>query len=340
MTDAYLVSIQKLLTQYPPGQIEVEIRYGSFISENNLRLGLSPRRFNQILGSLNLTTEVRISVDETYGDYRKTTENGQVTWIQKSPLLNNFDSLEYPYRISVKRETPASPQNGRPSYIRRKERTSFIDSGYRIDLTRVSSSKPPSTEQTLSYEFEVELVDISQLGDLFRTAYKFLPIVLDTSLVYRYKAQEVILKTVNQILGGRPGVGVDPATLTQSRNLKLRDMVYGGLVGNPWTSYLATQKVDGIRQILAFLSSGIWLITPPQTLNWVSNVEQKSLTGYILDGELVPYNKRRFLDVVTASQSFMLDICMWPLTVFLFPNLMEPELYSMLGFKLKLCRIG
>jgi hypothetical protein len=85
---------------------------------------------------------------------------------------------------------------------------------------------------------------------------------------------------------------IDHKILVQARNLKLKDMVWGGLLGNKNTHYSVTHKTDGIRKLLVFNEEGTWLIMAPTDINHVSR-DNFGFSGYILDGELVPVDKRK-----------------------------------------------
>ena len=69
-------------------------------------------------------------------------------------------------------------------------------------------------------------------------------------------------------------------------------MVYGGLIGNKDTGYSVTHKADGQRKLLVFHRSGIWLVMAKQIIMKVSSKQIPTLYGTILDGEMIPLDKR------------------------------------------------
>jgi hypothetical protein len=73
-------------------------------------------------------------------------------------------------------------------------------------------------------------------------------------------------------------------------------MVAGGLILHPKYSYSVTIKADGIRKLLVFHSSGIWLVMAKDEADLVIRFDQdlsrklSGFYGYILEGELIPQN--------------------------------------------------
>jgi SAM-dependent methyltransferase len=117
-------------------------------------------------------------------------------------------------------------------------------------------------------------------------------LVLDTIVLYTQTEKKTVIEQINRILGSRKKGVIDNYQLVQARNLKLRDMVYGGLIGNYKTGYSVTHKADGQRRMLVFLKNGIWLSGAPDQLTRISSSQVPMLTGSILDGEMIPKDKR------------------------------------------------
>ena len=165
----------------------------------------------------------------------------------------------------------------------------------RIDLTIVNMivglHDKDQRDRTI-YEVEIELVNSQGLA-AFETAVGIvLKRVLDTIILYTSKEANSVIAFTNMVLGsGKRGI-IDHYMLAQARNLKMRDMVWGGLLGNKETGYSITHKADGQRKMLVFHTTGIWLMMAPHTLNRITKTEVKTLTGTILDGEMLPLDKR------------------------------------------------
>jgi len=248
------------------------------------------------------------SVDYSFKNIRKTEnkDSQDVTWLSKDRLWNK-DIPDYGIRISSSRETilRVPPKSFIPEYVREKERYSYVvfSNEIRVDMTIVKSDR-------VTYEIEIELLPTSfpavQRAKTFEKAiYAVRTIVDDTHILYKNKERFFIVNSLNSTASGgetkKKGY-VDHSILVQARNLKIRDLVWGGLLGNPNTSYTVTYKTDGERRMMYFSKSGIWLINST-SMNKVTNVEIPEFTGTILDGELVPMNKRRDTEVYTAPRS-------------------------------------
>lgn len=250
------------------------------------------------------------------------------TWSKKE-RLKDFDQTslaQYGVRLSISLESTIAPiEPFSYDSIRDKHRRSFIVSdGYiRIDLTYVnmqvlSSSKdipsknpphkgrPPkypivkeSRQFTDKIRYEIEVESLKGCSDeALKNFIKVIRLVLfeiqGTNILYNVSMRDNILVYVNNLLlSERNQNQIDNRMIARARNLRFNDMVYGGLVGNPDTTYTVTVKADGIRKLLVFAPSGIWLVMAPSEFSWISSIAYPELTGTILDGELVPKSNRK-----------------------------------------------
>ena len=295
LSDDLLLRVRRDLGQYPDA--EVEFRFGTFNREGRYVGGISRRAYDRFMRSLSRAPfEDEESEDFIYSSVRKRVvlatqdKPEKTTWISKDRLYS-YQSEDYPFRLSISREKEL-PEVKNFSYtlLRRKHRRSFFISNFRIDLTRVEE-----VTDTVRTTFEVELEVLSPSFDrdeLLKVLTSVAKILMDTNYVYTQTIKTNILNIVNKVLGGNVGSGIDPGLLMQSRNLKLEDMVWGGLVGNPSTSYSVTHKADGIRKLLVFANVGTWLIMPPNEVNLLTPEVDTGLIGTILDGEEIPRESR------------------------------------------------
>lgn len=309
--------IQRIYTENPlsnQSHIELEARFGYFSDEGNF-LTVGVNVFNRILSFFQQNVEPIItrSTDYSSGKFRKTltdpqspTGRSRETWIVKDDIYKT-DVIDYGIRLSMNKEKPIHPiQNFTPRTIRIKNRTSFILYGkkslapedrnninngdIRLDLTVVSMQI--DNRDVVRYEIELELLNRRRL-DLFQNAMlQILKEIQDTTIVYSYPLQYKVISYLNGLLNVKSTNGVNYTVLTQARNLHAHDLVYGGLVGNPQTSYTVTPKADGIRKLLLFSPDGVWLIMPPFELNLISRSTYPDFTGTVFDGELVPLERR------------------------------------------------
>ncbi len=286
------------------GTIELEARFGRS-TNRGFKSGVSIQVFNRIKNYFDsraqyistkttdyITQSIRKTVTSPVG-----TENSKIIWIEKLRLWNQ-DDIKYGIRYSMSREVPIKPiPNYSPQIIREKNRYSYyvFQNMVRIDLTMVNMiqglQQYHQKDQTI-YEVEIELVNLQGIGSFSKAIGIVLKKVLDTVVLYTSKEANSVIAFTNMVLGSNKRGIIDHYMLVQARNLKLRDMVWGGLIGNKDTGYSVTHKADGQRKMLVFHTTGIWLLMAPHTLNRLTTTEVKTLTGTILDGEMIPLDKR------------------------------------------------
>ena len=283
------------------------VRWHQFnrVKEILLNLGLSPIE--------EIGTDFRYEERDSAGTIRSIRErriikgpnntSGTTLWQIKSNYIN-IDSQDYGIRLSLNNEVNISQPTGLSSNniqsIRSRNRKSFlIDNGLsRIDLTEVTKSEPNHSDprkrgERVIYEIEVEYVGTPDNVDKFdKTIARVFTWVNDTHNLYTINERDRLANDISSLLyGNYRELGRD--LFVQARNLRQMDLVYGGLVGNNKTIYTVTYKTDGIRKLLVFHSSGIWLIYPPYEYNLVFRVDVGELNGTIFDGELLPLDKRK-----------------------------------------------
>lgn len=291
-----------------PNNLEIEVRYGVFkksedpsgFNKLTFRPGVSIQTFSRLQSSLSQIAPVTITesydeVQDSKGDeqdkIRKTTfGDGSVVWVNKPRPLVTRNVEEYGMRITVTQEIPIkAPKTFKPTYTRDKIRYSYplVGGAARVDLTRVTS------KGYVTYEVELEMVQAQAFDAFSRVAELILKIVQDTVVLYTEKDRREVTGYFNNLLAGhRDEERLDHGIMKQSRDIKFRDMVWGGLIGNEKTGYKVSHKVDGIRKLLIFAPNGIWLVHPPFDYTRLTAEKFPTMTGTVLDGELVPKNKR------------------------------------------------
>ena len=156
--------------------VEIEIRLGTF--SKNFDSSVDKKYFNQIKDTLHLSKDVFKSIEnkntiEYINSYENSNGknknlklislNGKNELIMKENVLNKTFSLNFsPFdiRLSINQEfslkTYISTFIKNNSIIRKKERTSFIDSNHRYDLTIINETINNITKQ--KNEIEIELL--------------------------------------------------------------------------------------------------------------------------------------------------------------------------------------
>jgi len=294
--------INSTYAEYNDGTVELEARFGKK-TFRGFKPGVSIQVFNRIKSYFDKNAEGLSSKTTDYigNNIRKTvtspegSDNPQIIWIQKTRLWNQ-DDKNYNIRYSTSREIPIHPvENFEPEIIREKNRYSYqvFKNTVRIDLTMVDMLDLQNKKRgETRYEVEIELINPRGLKSFESAIRVVLQKILDTITLYTSKEADTIISHVNMVLGGRRRNIIDNYPLVQARNLKLKDMVWGGLIGNKNTGYSVTHKADGKRKMLVFHSSGVWLVMAPDSINRVTSTQIPTLNGAILDGEMIPLDHR------------------------------------------------
>ena len=287
--------------KYPNQEIELEARFG-YNKDNRFISGVTRQVFNRIYDHFSAQAEPLIIKTTDYigaNNVRKSvisptnnTDAEKTLWITKERLWNWTD-YRYNVRYSMSRETVIMPVTDfQTKVIRHKQRYTFLVFGgsVKLDLTIVSQNSD-GRDRTV-YEVEIELAQYNQLAHFDQVLQLTLYRVLDTTILYTNDNAIEVINGVNDILDSTDYDRIGSYPLVQARNLKMKDMVWGGLLGNTTTGYSVTHKTDGIRKMLYFDRQGVWLIMAPHSINLIWNRPIPQLIGTVLDGELVPKDRR------------------------------------------------
>jgi hypothetical protein len=242
-------------------------------------------------------------------------EGPEVVIWQRKIKLQDFDFAEYDVRVSMSREDNISadeiPKTFNPTVIRERTRHTFtlVENIIKIDLTEVMMRAEDMIVRQ-SYEVELEFAgnkdSLQVFVDYVDNIFKWLR---GTNIIYTNTDKNLLIGDVTRILGGTNTYKIDKRVLVEARNIKRRDIVYGGIVGNSsikdpnvlsngksgGTNYAITYKADGLRKMLIIHTTGIWLVYPPFEFNLVltptadifqRNTFLNNFSGTILDGEL------------------------------------------------------
>ena len=191
-----------------------------------------------------------------------------------------------------------------PKTIRNKYRTSFLIPNIgKLDLTQASETSLDGQNQKRSYDttYEIEL-ELSR-KDIMENALKIqqfsqniYKLIQDSEIPYTNSDKTKMYKYVSDILHIDSGM-LRYNILPEARDLKMEDMVEGGIVGNSTTKYAVTHKADGIRRWMIFTPNEVWLIMPglpdANLLYRTDGHRTPYQPGYIFDGELLIKENRR-----------------------------------------------
>ena len=324
LTENNILDLDKQLND--GSKYELEAKFTLFDGKKNVSgvIHLHYLRLIEILDNdTNYDKKVESSNVNYYNDkIREIIINEQSTYEQKIQIGNNIDINEYNIRISLNKEKAIEPKNYRlipEGFTRGRIRHSYISKTrkVRIDITEVTEE----IEKDIKIKYEVEIEYYGKKSDIkvfFDEVEKIFKLMKGTENVYSNSVKNQLdndislllkLKATNVIRSsedyGRSRIS--PTTLVKARNIKYRDLVYGGIVGNNsvrndnvlvnkregGTDYYITYKADGIRKYLIIHETGIWLVYPREEYNLVitaNNNYSDFINNYkdsVFDTELV-----------------------------------------------------
>jgi hypothetical protein len=289
-----------------PGQLELEIRSGTMslidISATKELLDGS----YQFLGVSAITdtiyvyaeNRIRVRVEQSYTDNSTTT-----TEIVKKRLRvwNKFGQTDYGLSLNLSAEIPYKGSlPNTEGEVEVKTRYSYqFDKNLRIDLT--FGERGGNVEG----EINAEKLTTKIISDALRTMFQF---TYRSNLVYSKEVRIRILEEVRRLLGLPPTEkqteipSIPNGVLTQARNLRLQDLVGGGLIprnplGTEEFSWIVNAKANGTRQLVYFSELGLFTIQLPRTLSLISTgkayIWPPALNGVLLEAELIPFSERQ-----------------------------------------------
>lgn len=288
---------------------ELEIRFDYFLprlANQRLQSRIPSTVYYRLLNLPILTSRPSsqtTTTDTIYGSVRHQVSTGKSVWIYKKEQLRLTDT-QHGVIASIASELPTAPVSGRaPDLVRQKDRTTFQFNNFyaQLDLTRVITTLTGKPEFT-SFEAELEfLYDekalrngvsvATQITRFFLFSQMVFNWIYETNTVYtRSQVQDLKAQIAHRIPFHQNQIGEREETadlMNKARDLTLRDMVWGGLIGGT-TQYRVTHKTDGKRRFLYCGPQGAWLIFP--TTNEYNCLSHDPVDGdniYLLDGELV-----------------------------------------------------
>lgn len=232
----------------------------------------------------------------------RNTITGHIEYMKKD-RHNNVDLGAIGVRISLSSEIPINEGEAKilstssECTIRDRERYSLIIDGVRIDLTKVNQG---------GHELELECLTRVDVISKLNKAYELIfSLMNDNSILYSTdEASNVIefvnrsmldfndIKTKNLFPESEVRSKISYYPFPRPRNIKHEDLKYGAIVGGNVATYSCTYKADGEHKILVFDRMGTWLVNAPNFITLVDRFNY-GLEGLMLEGELIPEEKRR-----------------------------------------------
>jgi hypothetical protein len=332
---------------YTPSKTKDDLgRFGSYVTKSEFHRVMSFMKKNYG----NSYTE-KVIEDKVDGDERVSYDfqTKKTSFYNKNKVWNSYPSYfdkqknkfvfagtnsgllltqEYGLRVNISNEFyySSASRKFQPKVIRNKNRTSFeIDGIGYLDMTEATEIYPDEKENEkkstqTKYEIELELYDSTILLKYTYDVQKFCElirkVIQDSQILYTNSEKAQMYQYVSTLLHLKDGI-LKFSMLPEARDLKLEDMVYGGLVGNKDTTYCVTFKADGVRRLVVFMPTHIWAImpgTPDANLLYRYKPRINPMmtppypSGFIVDGELLTKETRK--DTEKSELMFYIFDCL------------------------------
>jgi hypothetical protein len=355
------------------GSVELEFRLGTFIEKydkttskkyHEFKPGLPFGDYKRLKDSLQKYPSVYTHTKDRYEEKKKDPSDKSPNKRQTTIVNENEDAIgveylskTYPthidyitwsFRVGISRESIIDPVEAAGikfgGYYRDKKRTSYkLGSLFQVDLTEVTGITPTgrANDDGTRYEVELEVINPSLIirnnALLSKVFTDIMKTVQGTYNLYTYTEKYQVIDDFNSILGSTrrlyPGV-VDQKQFFQARNIKMKDMVIGGLVpshltgatppspqigqgpnygtlypnpvANNGTTYTVTVKAKGSRKFIFVHKSGLYFVSTPSGLNKILTADTvKQIDrhfGTIIEGEqILPEHLQPDLDAETKT---------------------------------------
>ena len=317
-------------TLQQPIILELEAKYGHY-SGDRFNSNVPYVHYERLLNRLRSMPNIVVQQPEEStvaqaGDIRRitTTNIGDgpetVLW-QRKRRIRDIELNDYDIRISINTEEELVqediPETFNAVVTRERTRNTFVIANgiVKVDMTEVMMR---GEDQVMRPRYEVEVEHLGtgeDLGIFSQQVEYIFKLLRGTNIMYTNQVKNLLIRDTNRILGGDRDDMISKDVLVEARNIKRRDLVYGGIVGNQriddekmlaaprrpgkigsGTNYMITYKADGLRKILIIHTTGVWLVYPPYEFNLVLNSSlnipqlDKFIAGFngtVFDGELV-----------------------------------------------------
>lgn len=247
-----------------------------------------------------------------YNSYDLYYNKEEKDFVSNSSTAGNRLAQEFNMKITVANEYRYTSESKyfRPNIKRLKKRTTFDfkdQYGGYLDMTVVEEQYLDEKDErfgTTKTKFEVEFEVVESFDKYITKIEKLTQLILvllqDTVVPYTNSEKEYMYEYVSDLLGISIN-NIKFSMLPEARDLKLTDMVYGGVVGNTATPYCVTHKADGVRKLIVTTPRSIWAFVPgTQEANQIYKFEETEdnrippfQEGFIFDGELLTKESRK-----------------------------------------------
>lgn len=286
---------------------ELEVRFGKYFGRTFHSITVS--QYDRVIEYLSDKNIIKVNyIDHKWSNGLRRRFSDKEEWEIKNNIYR-YDNYKYDIVISLSEEIPAKSIEEPAETIRTINRTSYIiNEVTRIDLSKVEFNG------SIQYELEAEhigKVDRNSLL-LFETGViECFKIVHFTEHLYNKDVLKSLIKDVNLIMSNgdvnNESRYIDSALFKNGRNLRLDDIVLGGVVENTNGSYIVSNKADGVRKLIVFHETGIWFVFSGEYNLYSKEITEH--TGTILEGEYIKNSDPKYLfyiyDVISVKGSYL-----------------------------------
>lgn len=204
---------------------------------------------------------------------------------QIKKVLKKLDLNEFNMRIAVSKETNISLTTNEinmyyvPTFVREKQRHSFSNSNFSVDLTIVLSKKPNDIVFEKTYEIELEFFTNNVLT-IKKMINQILQIIQQSPIVTTEKFRNSLLNDYSKLIQMRFPKFIGPLPFTINKK-QYEDKILS-------CNYSVTDKADGERKLLYINKNGEAILISRE-LNKTIYIGKTSvsLSNSLFDGELV-----------------------------------------------------
>jgi len=311
LTDNNIIDLNKQLND--GSKYELEAKFTLFDGKKSVSrvTHLHYLRLIEILNN-NINYDKKIEKSDViyYDDnIREIIINSIHTYERKTQVGNNIDIDEYNIRISLNNEKFIDPKKYKlktKGFTRGRTRNSYISKSQQITIDITEVTEEIGEDIKIKYEVEIEYYGLkSKMQVFFDEIEKIFKLMKATENVYSNNVKDKLDSDISLLLKLKPETTlrytekekgrISPTALVKARNIKYRDLVYGGIVSNnsvrnenvlvdkrkEGTDYYITYKADGIRKYLIIHDSGIWLVYPREEYNLVIPSSNEKYSKFI-----------------------------------------------------------
>lgn len=202
-----------------------------------------------------------VTKDDIFGDILSS------EYIQQKKIYENSADRHFILDLKIRTEIPNLDE-------RRLKSRDAVKEIYSIEMEL--------KEESTNVPFETLIAELRSFFFLLQNGDETIPAI-------SVAAHSSVCNAIRSILQRK--TVISSSGLVEARNLKLADIVSGGIVNNKFTTYTVTHKTDGVRKQLVISQLGWGIFSRPYNFRLLHPEVIRNHPLTILDGELLPGDK-------------------------------------------------